>query len=229
MDMVNVSLELKDPKGREGAGSLARCGSHYIALFYNNSNTVTLIQVTHRFCFSREQRFRSAGWQWNVVCRVLFQSSSSPPSTSDSIGCTLVTGTRKYQWFRTGKSFSSCYRGLGRLWSLQSPRLTEQTESLGMPARKIRALEGLPRQLMPWQTSWGRTWAHTCTAEAACSRPVSAQGRPRLFGEQHWRFPHWSTVTIWGFSHKKLGFQFLLKNWKLWQCWPMFSFGSPRS
>lgn len=28
MDMVNVSLELKDPKGREGAGSLARYGSH---------------------------------------------------------------------------------------------------------------------------------------------------------------------------------------------------------
>lgn len=26
VDMVNVSLELKDPKGKEGAGSLARYG-----------------------------------------------------------------------------------------------------------------------------------------------------------------------------------------------------------
>lgn len=37
IDMVNVSLELKDPKGKEGAGSLARYGSSY-TLF-----TVTVI------------------------------------------------------------------------------------------------------------------------------------------------------------------------------------------
>lgn len=126
MDMVNVSLELKDPKGREGAGSLARCGSHYIALFYNNSNTVTLIQVT----VLAESRgsgvlFHSGMWSAECFSQVEVHRRLRP----DSIGCTLVAGSRKYQGLRTGESFSSCYRGLGRLCSLQSPWLTEQTES----------------------------------------------------------------------------------------------------
>ena len=63
IDMVNVSLELKDPKGKEGAGSLARYGFNYTVLLL-----VMVIQIMHTLCSDIEQRLQSGGSQLNVVC-----------------------------------------------------------------------------------------------------------------------------------------------------------------
>lgn len=56
IDMVNVSLELKDPKGKESAGSLARYGFNGTILLLVTNIIVTVLQTIHVFCFSAEQK-----------------------------------------------------------------------------------------------------------------------------------------------------------------------------
>ena len=63
IDMVNVSLELKDPKGKEGAGSLARYGCDYTVLLL-----VMVVEILYTSCCREDQRWHSSGSQLNLVC-----------------------------------------------------------------------------------------------------------------------------------------------------------------
>lgn len=76
IDMVNVSLELKDPKGKESTGSLARYDFQSAGLRLAADMTVTVSQTVHVFRFigirfSVEQRLQSGGSRPEVVCTVL--------------------------------------------------------------------------------------------------------------------------------------------------------------
>lgn len=70
--MVNVSLELKDPKGKESPGSLARYGFNGTILLLVTGITVTVLPTVHIFCFSIEQRLQIGGLWLEVVYTVLF-------------------------------------------------------------------------------------------------------------------------------------------------------------
>lgn len=165
--------------GAEGSKRKGRCrlpGEVWLSLVHCLITTVihNINTATHMFCFSREQRFRSAGSQRNVVCRVLFKSLNSLCLRPGSVGCALVAGTRKSQWLRTGERVSPPATGVSGVSAHYSHHGWQSRQSLDMPVRKIRAPEGLIKQLNALQTSWGRTWSHTRMAESACSLPVSA-------------------------------------------------------
>uniref|UniRef100_A0A8D1RI25 UBA domain-containing protein n=1 Tax=Sus scrofa TaxID=9823 RepID=A0A8D1RI25_PIG len=103
IDMVNVSLELKDPKGREGAGSLARFDFKKCKLLYESfSNQTKSINLVSHSMMAFDTRYAgqktSPGTTNVFTC--IFQPSKNSSTTQGSIQIELH--------FRSTKE-SSCF------------------------------------------------------------------------------------------------------------------------
>uniref|UniRef100_A0A8C6W485 Vacuolar protein sorting 13D n=1 Tax=Nannospalax galili TaxID=1026970 RepID=A0A8C6W485_NANGA len=103
IDMVNVSLELKDPKGKEGSGSLARfdlkkCKLQYES-FSNQTKSVNLVSHSMMAFDTRFTGQKTSPGMTNVFS-CIFQPSKSSSTTQGSIQIELH--------FRSTKD-SSCF------------------------------------------------------------------------------------------------------------------------
>ncbi|XP_043780095.1 vacuolar protein sorting-associated protein 13D isoform X3 [Cervus elaphus] len=103
IDMVNVSLELKDPKGKEGAGSLARFDFKKCKLLYesfsNQTKSVNLVSHSMMAFDTRSAGQKTSPGVTNVFT-CIFQPSKSSSTTQGSIQIELH--------FRSTKD-SSCF------------------------------------------------------------------------------------------------------------------------
>lgn len=103
IDMVNVSLELKDPKGREGAGSLARFDFKKCKLLYesfsNQTKSVNLVSHSMMAFDTRYAGQKTSPGTTNVFS-CIFQPSKNSSTTQGSIQIELH--------FRSTKD-SSCF------------------------------------------------------------------------------------------------------------------------
>ncbi|XP_045426585.1 vacuolar protein sorting-associated protein 13D isoform X9 [Pipistrellus kuhlii] len=103
MDMVNVSLELKDPKGREGAGSLARFDFKKCKLlfesFSNQTKSVNLVSHS-MMAFDTRYAGQKASPGMTNVFSCIFQPSKNSSTAQGSIQIELH--------FRSTKD-SSCF------------------------------------------------------------------------------------------------------------------------
>ncbi|KAK2491745.1 hypothetical protein MC885_013715 [Smutsia gigantea] len=103
IDMVNVSLELKDPKGKEGAGSLARFDFKKCKLLYESfSNQTRSINLVSHSMMAFDTRFagqKTSPGMTNVF-NCIFQPSKNSSTTQGSIQIELH--------FRSTKD-SSCF------------------------------------------------------------------------------------------------------------------------
>ncbi|XP_023601544.1 vacuolar protein sorting-associated protein 13D isoform X9 [Myotis lucifugus] len=103
MDMVNVSLELKDPKGREGAGSLARFDFKKCKLlfesFSNQTKSVNLVSHS-MMAFDTRYAGQKASPGTTNVFSCIFQPSKNSSTAQGSIQIELH--------FRSTKD-SSCF------------------------------------------------------------------------------------------------------------------------
>ncbi|XP_032467732.1 vacuolar protein sorting-associated protein 13D isoform X4 [Phocoena sinus] len=103
IDMVNVSLELKDPKGKEGAGSLARFDFKKCKLLYesfsNQTKSVNLVSHSMMAFDTRYAGQKTSPGMTNVFT-CIFQPSKNSSTTQGSIQIELH--------FRSTKD-SSCF------------------------------------------------------------------------------------------------------------------------
>ncbi|XP_006145355.1 vacuolar protein sorting-associated protein 13D isoform X2 [Tupaia chinensis] len=103
IDMVNVSLELKDPKGKEGAGSLARFDFKKCKLLYESfSNQTKSINLVSHSMMAFDTRYagqKTSPGTTNVF-NCIFQPSKNSSTTQGSIQIELH--------FRSTKD-SSCF------------------------------------------------------------------------------------------------------------------------
>ncbi|XP_057355728.1 intermembrane lipid transfer protein VPS13D isoform X6 [Manis pentadactyla] len=103
IDMVNVSLELKEPKGKEGAGSLARFDFKKCKLLYESfSNQTKSINLVSHSMMAFDTRFagqKTSPGMTNVF-NCIFQPSKNSSTTQGSIQIELH--------FRSTKD-SSCF------------------------------------------------------------------------------------------------------------------------
>ncbi|XP_069400804.1 intermembrane lipid transfer protein VPS13D isoform X3 [Ovis canadensis] len=103
IDMVNVSLELKDPKGKEGAGSLARFDFKKCKLLYesfsNQTKSINLVSHSMMAFDTRSAGQKTSPGVTNVFT-CIFQPSKSSSTTQGSIQIELH--------FRSTKD-SSCF------------------------------------------------------------------------------------------------------------------------
>ncbi|KAI5139723.1 Vacuolar Protein Sorting-Associated Protein 13D [Manis pentadactyla] len=103
IDMVNVSLELKEPKGKEGAGSLARFDFKKCKLLYESfSNQTKSINLVSHSMMAFDTRFagqKTSSGMTNVF-NCIFQPSKNSSTTQGSIQIELH--------FRSTKD-SSCF------------------------------------------------------------------------------------------------------------------------
>ncbi|XP_054435700.1 intermembrane lipid transfer protein VPS13D isoform X2 [Pteronotus mesoamericanus] len=103
IDMVNVSLELKDPKGKEGAGSLARFDFKKCKLLYesfsNQTKSVNLVSHSMMAFDTRYAGQKTSPGTTNVFS-CIFQPSKNSSTTQGSIQIELH--------FRSTKD-SSCF------------------------------------------------------------------------------------------------------------------------
>ncbi|XP_073937433.1 intermembrane lipid transfer protein VPS13D isoform X8 [Castor canadensis] len=103
IDMVNVSLELKDPKGKEGAGSLARFDFKKCKLLYESfSNQTKSINLVSHSMMAFDTRYAGQKTSPGLtnVFNCIFQPSKNSSSTQGSIQIELH--------FRSTKD-SSCF------------------------------------------------------------------------------------------------------------------------
>ncbi|XP_020137266.2 intermembrane lipid transfer protein VPS13D isoform X1 [Microcebus murinus] len=103
IDMVNVSLELKDPKGKEGAGSLARFDFKKCKLLYESfSNQTKSINLVSHSMMAFDTRYAGQKTSPGLtnVFSCIFQPSKNSSSTHGSIQIELH--------FRSTKD-SSCF------------------------------------------------------------------------------------------------------------------------
>ncbi|XP_031235268.1 vacuolar protein sorting-associated protein 13D isoform X5 [Mastomys coucha] len=103
IDMVNVSLELKDPKGKEGTGSLARFDFKKCKLLYesfsNQTKSINLVSHSMMAFDTRYSGLKPSHGMTNVF-NCIFQPSKSSSATQGSIQIELH--------FRSTKD-SSCF------------------------------------------------------------------------------------------------------------------------
>ncbi|EDL29728.1 mCG140286, isoform CRA_b [Mus musculus] len=103
IDMVNVSLELKDPKGKEGTGSLARFDFKKCKLLYESfSNQTKSINLVSHSMMAFDTRYsgQKPSHGMTNVFNCIFQPSKSSSATQGSIQIELH--------FRSTKD-SSCF------------------------------------------------------------------------------------------------------------------------
>ncbi|XP_064137368.1 intermembrane lipid transfer protein VPS13D isoform X4 [Loxodonta africana] len=103
VDMVNVSLELKDPKGKEGAGSLARFDFKQCKLLYESfSNQTKSINLVSHSMMAFDTRYAGQKTSPGLtnVFSCIFQPSKNSSTTQGSIQIELH--------FRSTKD-SSCF------------------------------------------------------------------------------------------------------------------------